>query len=149
MLGMPPVWADRLQEMTPEQQENFLKNNARFQGLPPQQQAQIRRNLQAFNRLTPEQKQEVLNNTRVWQQMSPQQRVYVRQTLLPAWRNLPPPRRQLLLGKLRQLRGLSDSERTAKLNDETFVGGLNPDERQMLGDLSRLRITGAPPGAGE
>ena len=147
MLDMPPAWAERLQGMTPEQQEKFLNNNARFRTLPPPQQAQIRQRLQAFNRLTPEQQQEVIRNNRVWQQMTPAQQLYVRQTLLPAWRDFPPARRQAVLGKLRDLRGLSDSERTAKLNDEAFLDGLNPDERQMLRDLSNLRITGAgPPG---
>jgi hypothetical protein len=147
MLDMPPEWTERLQGMTPEQQEKFLNNNARFRNLPPQQQAQIRQRLQAFNRLTPDQQQEVMRNDRVWQQMTPAQQRYVRQTLLPAWRNMPPPRRQAVLAKLRDLRGLSDSERAARLNDEAFLGGLDPDQRQMVRDLSNLRITGTgPPG---
>jgi hypothetical protein len=147
MLNMPPAWAGRLQGMAPEQQEKFLNNDARFRSLPPQQQAQIRQRLQAFNRLTPQQQQEVIRNDKVWQQMTPAQQRYVRQTLLPAWRDLPPARRQAVLGKLRDLRDLSDSERAAKLNDETFLGGLDPGERQMVRDLSSLRITGTgPPG---
>jgi len=53
----------------------------------------------------------------------------------------------ILLAKLHDLRNLSDPERAEKLNDESFLGGLSPDERQMLRDLSNLRITGPePPG---
>jgi hypothetical protein len=51
----------------------------------------------------------------------------------------------VVLGKLRDLRDLNDSDRAAKLNDESFVNGLSPDERQVLRDLSNLRV-GPPPG---
>jgi hypothetical protein len=86
-----------------------------------------------------------MQRERVLEQMTAEQRRYVRQTLLPEWQNLPPARRQVVLGKLRDLRGLSESERAAKLNDESFLDGLAPDERQMLRDLSNLRV-GPPPG---
>ena len=77
--------------------------------------------------------------------MTPEQRRYVRQTLLPQWQSLAPERRQVVLGKLRDLHSLSDPERAAKLNDESFMNGLSPDEREMLRGLSSLRV-GAPPG---
>jgi len=147
MLDLPSRWVERLQQMPPGQQQKFLNNNDRFLSLPPQQQAQIRQRLQQFNRLTPEQQQEVVKRAQVWDQMTPEQQRYVRQTLMPAWQTLPPRRRQILLGKLHDLRNLSDSERADKLNDESFLGGLSPDERQMLHDLSNLRVTGSePPG---
>jgi predicted Fe-S protein YdhL (DUF1289 family) len=76
--------------------------------------------------------------------MTPEQRRYVRETLMPQWQSMRPARRQAVLGKLRDLRDLSESERAAKLNDESFVGSLSPDERQMLRDLSNLRV-GPPP----
>jgi hypothetical protein len=147
MLDLPPKWTERLQNMTPEQQDKFLNNNARFRKLPPEQQDQIRQRLQTLNNLTPEQRQALLDRERVWQQMSPEQQKQVRDNLLPAWQNLPPRRRQVLLQKLRNLRGLDDNERSAKLNDEAFLGGLSSDERQMLRDLSNLRVGDqGPPG---
>jgi hypothetical protein len=143
--NLPPRWVERLQQMSPEEQEKFLSNNARFRSLPPEQQAQIRQRLQVWNNLSPAQRQTLLERERVLAEMTPEQRRYVRDTLLPEWRNLPPARRQVVLGKLRDLRGLSDSERDAKLNDESFTNELSPDERQMLRDLSNLRV-GPPPG---
>jgi len=131
--------------MTPAEQEKFLNNNERFRGLPREQQARIRQRLQTWNNLAPEQRQTLMQRERVLEQMTAEQRRYVRQTLLPEWQNLPPARRQAVLGKLRDLRGLSESERAAKLNDESFMDGLAPDERQMLRDLSNLRV-GPPPG---
>jgi len=142
---LPPRWVERLQEMTPAEQEKFLNNNERFRSLPPEQQARIRQRLQTWNNLPPAQRQTLMQRERVLEQMTAEQRRYVRQTLLPEWQNLPPARRQAVLGKLRDLRGLSESERAAKLNDESFLDGLAPDERQMLRDLSNLRV-GPPPG---
>ena len=74
-------------------------------------------------------------------------RLHVRDTLLPHWQRTPPARRQVILGKLRQLRGLDEAQRTARLNNETFLGGMNPQDRQMLRDLSNLRVgPEEPPG---
>jgi hypothetical protein len=75
--------------------------------------------------------------------MTPEQRQQIQNDLLPRWQALPPPRRQLLLGRLRVLRGMSDSQREATLHDERFLRGLNPNERQILRDLNALRN---PPG---
>jgi hypothetical protein len=147
MLNMPPQWQQRLQNMTPAQQQKFLNNNQRFLNLPPQQQAQIRARLQMLNNLTPEQRQALMERERVWQQMTPQQQRDVRQNLLPAWNSMRPVRRQVLLGKLRDLRGLDDTQRSAKLNDEGFMSGMSPDEQQMLRQLSELRVGDqGPPG---
>ena len=76
--------------------------------------------------------------------MTPEQQRYVREELLPKWQQLPQDRRQVIMGKLRALRGLSDSERAAKLNEPNFLQGLNPDERVMLRELGNLRA-GSPP----
>ena len=143
--GLPPRWIQQLREMSPAEQEKFLNNNARFRSLPAERQAQIRQRLQAWNDLSPEQRQTLIQRERVLAQMTPEQRRYVRETLVPQWQNLPPARRQVVLGKLRDLQAFSDSERGAKLNDDSFMNGLAPDERQMLRDLSNLRV-GAPPG---
>jgi hypothetical protein len=150
MLAMPPQWVDRLHQMTPQQQERFFNNNERFRELAPERQAQIRQQLQQWNRLSPDQRQTMLSRQQVWDRLTPEQQGYVRETLLPQWQKTPPARRQIILGKLRQLRGLDDAQRTAKLNDEAFLGSLNPEDRQMLRDLSNLRVgpeeAGAAPG---
>jgi len=149
MLAMPPAWVDQLRQMTPQQQERFFNNNERFRALPPQRQAQIRQQMQRWNRLTPDQRQTMLNRQQVWDRLTPEQQGYVRDTLLPQWQRTAPAQRQAILGKLSQLRGLNDAQRTAKLNDDAFLGNLNPQDRQMLRDLSNLRVgpgeAGGPP----
>jgi Protein of unknown function (DUF3106) len=147
MLAMPPAWVDRLRQMTPQQQERFFNNNERFRELPPERQAQMRQQLQQWNRLSPDQRQTMLDRQQVWDRLTPEQQGYVRETLLPQWQKTPPARRQMILGKLRQLRGLDDAQHTAKLGNEAFLGGLNPEDRQMLRDLSNLRV--GPEEAGE
>jgi hypothetical protein len=148
MLGMPNAWVDRLRTMPPEQQERFFNNNAKFKALPPQQQAQIRQRLQVLNNMTPQQKEKFEQQAEVWNRLPADQQNYVRDTLLPEWKGTAPARRQAILAKLRNLRGLNDAQRTAKLNDEAFLGGLDPRERSMLRDLSNLRV-GSPEGPGE
>ncbi len=144
MMGLPPHWMERLQDMTPEAQERFLANNEHFKNLPPERQAQIRRRLLHWNSMTPEQRQAFRGRERVWEQLTPEQKRYVQEDLLPKWQQVQPERRKVLLQKLHTLRNLSDAERAAKLNDPAFVNGLSPDEQVMLRDLSNLRVGSAP-----
>lgn len=147
MLDLPPKWADQLRTMSPERQQRFLNNNQRFLDLAPERQAQVRNQLRQWNSLGPEQQQAILDRERVWQSMTPVQQRYVRDTLMPQWQVMSPVRRQMILKRLHDLRGLDDSQRAAKLNDESFNSGLDPSERQMLRDLSGLRVTeSGPPG---
>jgi Protein of unknown function (DUF3106) len=139
MAGLPPKWLDRMRDMSPEEQERFLRNNQRFQALPPERQEQIRRNLQKWNRLSPEERNAIRDRERILEQMSPEQRRYVRSSLLPRWQQLPVERRQAIRGRLRVLQGMTPSEREAALNDPRFMQGLSPDEQSLLRDLNSLR----------
>lgn len=146
--ALPPKAIERLQQLPPEKQEQFLRNNERFNSLAPEQQARIRQNLQAWNRLNPAQQQALLDRQHVWEEMTPEQRQYVRQSLFPRWQQLPPPRRQALLQRLHSLRDMSEAERQAKLNDPAFTTGLNPEDREMLGQLAHLHVGMAPDAPG-
>jgi hypothetical protein len=140
MLDLPPEWADQLRNMTPEQQEQFLANNQRFQNLPPAQQARIRQQLQVWNSLSPAQRQALEQRQQVFQSMTSGQQRYIRNTLLPEWQHMRPDRRQAILKRLRDLRALNAPQRAARLNDPYFLNGLDRAERQMLRDLANLRV---------
>jgi hypothetical protein len=142
--NLPPKVIERLQDLPPNLQERFLQNNQRFKNLPPDQQEKIRQHLEAWNRLTPEQRQALLDRQHVWEQMTPEQQRYVRQSLLPRWQQLPPMRRQSILQRLHSLRNMTEEGRQAKLNDPAFVEGLNPEDREMLGQLAHLHVGMAP-----
>jgi Protein of unknown function (DUF3106) len=137
---IPQTWMNRLQAMSPEQQQRFLANNRRFQNLTPEQQQQIRARVEQWNRLTPEQRQILTRRAQILERMSPQERREIRQVILPEWRELQPARRQVLVGKLRQLQGLSDAEREKRLKNPQFVQGLSPKERDLLKKLAQLRV---------
>ena len=137
--GLPPKWVERLQDMPPEEQERFMRNNQQFQDLPPQRQEQIRKNLEKWNKLTPEQKAGLRREEAFLETMSPQQRQYLRNVLLPKWQAMPPERRQLINRHLGMLRNMSPATQQAALNDPKFMEGLSPDEQSMLRELNSFR----------
>jgi Protein of unknown function (DUF3106) len=145
---VPSKAIERLQDMPPARQEQFLRNNQRFLSLPPEQQAQIRQRLQAWNRLTPGQQHALRDRQSVWEQMTPEQERNVRQSPLPRWEQMPPARLQAILQRLHSLRNMSETDRQARLNDPAFVEGLNPENREMLGQLAHLHVGMAPDSPG-
>jgi hypothetical protein len=147
MEGLPGKWVEKLHDMSPEEQQQFLENNEEFNHLPPPRQQQIRNNLEQWNRLTPEQKQQAEQSWEALQRMTPEQRAYVRNTLWPKWRALPQPRRQVISQHLAMLRNMSPATQQAALNDPKFVQGLSPDEQSMLRELNSLRNPSPAPEA--
>jgi hypothetical protein len=142
--NLPPKFVENMEDMSPEQQERFMKNNERFKNMSPQQQAQIRQRMQHWNSLTPQQRIQSRQREQILASMTPGEQKYVRQQIYPQWNAMPRARRVVMVQHLHQLDGLSDSEREAKLNDPAFSQGLNPDEKVMLPYLSRLRIGTTP-----
>ena len=144
MMGLPSTWVERLQDMTPDEQEKFLSNNDRFKSMTPQQQAQIRARLQYWNNLSPDQRQELREREQLFERMTPEQRQYVRQTLLPKWQSMPPASKMIIRRHLARLSGLNENERQALLNKRAFMKNMTPEEQNMLRELSRLRVGDTP-----
>jgi hypothetical protein len=142
--GVPPQFIERLRNLSPEEQEQFLRNNGRFRQLPPERQEEIRRNLRLWNALTPQQREELRERERVWASLSPEERRRIREEIFPKWRELEPERRRALVRRLAALRLLSEAEREAKLKDEDFLRGLNAEDRELLQTLARLRVGPGP-----
>jgi hypothetical protein len=139
MEGLPPKWVDRVRDMPPEQQQQFLENNAQFRQLPPARQEQVRQNLEKWNRLSPDEKDAVRKREEFLENLPPERREYVQNILLPKWQAMPPARRQAINRHLAMLGQMSPATQEAALNDPRFVGGLSPDEQSMLRDLNSLR----------
>jgi hypothetical protein len=139
LVGLPPKWVGRLQELSPEEQQKFLKNNQRFKSLPPDRQAQIRERLNHWNNLSPTERQAMRTREDNLEKMTPEQRDYIRNTLLPKWQQLPEDRKNLIRGRLGVLQSMTPEQRQQKLQDPQFLNGLNPDDRGMLQDLNALR----------
>jgi len=147
--GVPPQFVERLRNLEPAEQERVLANNRRFREMTAEQQEEIRRRLRQWNNLTADQQRAIREREEIWRNMSPEQRRRVRQEILPRWQQLPLHRRQAILRRLHVLHDLSESDRTARLSDERFLAGLNEDDRELLRELSRLRVGPADRGAEE
>ena len=139
MEGLPGRWVQRLRDMPPEQQQQFLENNEQFKQLPAWRQQQIRNNLEKWNQLTPEQKEEIRQREEFLENLPPERRAYLRDTLLPKWQAMPLGRRQVVKAHLAMLGKMSPSTQQAALNDPKFLQGLSPDEQSMLRELNSLR----------
>ena len=147
--GIPPQLLERLRNLPPAEQDRVLNNNRRFQNMSPEQREELRRRLQNWNSLTPQQQRAIREREEVWRNMSPEQRRRVREEILPRWQQLPPDRRQAILRRLHGLHSLSESERAARLGDESFLAGLGAEDRELLRELSRLRVGPADRGPEE
>jgi hypothetical protein len=139
MDGLPPKWVENVRSMTPEEQERFMQNDARFKNLPPQRQQQIRNNLQKWNSLTPDQQAEVQRREGALERMTPAQRQYFTQVVGPKYQALPPGRKLAINRHLAMLQQMSPETQEAALNDPRFMNGLSPDEQGLLRDLNSLR----------
>jgi hypothetical protein len=138
LAGLPPKWVQNLRDRSPQEQEQFMRNNQQFRNLPPQRQAQIRQNLAKWNRLSPTEQNAIRDRQRILEQMTPEQRQHYQNDILPKWQQMAPARRQLITGRLHILQGMTPSQREAALNDPRFVRGLTPDEQSTLRDLNSL-----------
>jgi len=143
--AIPPQWMERLQGMTPEDQERFMNNNQRFRMLPPERQEEIRERLRQWNSMTPEQRQRIREIERMWQRLTPEDRQRVRQELMPRLQQMAPQRRQAIVRRWNALRGLTDEELERRLNDPSFTQGMSREEQELLRELARLRIVPPPP----
>jgi len=139
MEGLPGKWVQRLRDMPPEQQQQFLENNAQFRQLPAWRQEQVRQNLEKWNRLSPDEKAAVREREQFLENLPPERREYIRNTLLPKWQAMPQDRRQAINRHLGMLRQMSPATQQAALNDPKFLQGLSPDEQSLLRELNSLR----------
>lgn len=146
--AVPPRYLERLQDMRPEAQQQFLQNNQHFQNMSPQDQQKIRDNLQRWNRLTPQQRQDAREREQVWRQLTPEQQQHIRNDVMPKWNQLSPGRKQAIGQKLRVLQNMPESARNQRLNDPNFTRGMSESDKAMLRDLSHLHVGGPPDAPG-
>lgn len=141
-----PDFMKRLRDLPPEEQERILANDERFQRLPRRRQEQIRKNLRRWNALSPEQKQRLRERQEIFESLSPQQRKEAR-AIFQQWRELSPGPRQELMQAFRRLRDLPPNERQRYLSGPEMEKQFSPEERGILGGLSKLlpASPGGPP----
>ncbi|HKV05896.1 MAG TPA: DUF3106 domain-containing protein [Candidatus Acidoferrales bacterium] len=142
MAGLPPKWVAKLRDMPPEEQQRFMQNNEQFQHLPPERQEQVRRNLERWNNLPPEQQTRIRATEEMLERATLEQREHFQNEIVPKLEQMPPERRQRVIGHWRRLQGMTPEEQQSALGDPGFMRGLSPDEQAIVRDLNSM---GSPP----
>ena len=143
-VGAPRPFVDRMRDLTPQQRDRVLQNSRAFQNFSPEQQNRIKQQFNQWDRMSPQQRMDLREKENTWRRMTPEQRGYVKNEVLPKWRQIPWERQQVIQQKLGVLQNMPESARNRRLADPNFTRGMNDEDRQTLHDLSHLHVGGAP-----
>ena len=142
--GHAGEWLRDHRNMSPEQQRKALENDPRFRSLPPQRQQQLRNQLQRFNTLPAEKQEQTLRRMETWEHLTPEQKQQARQ-LHDQMQQLPPERRQAIRNAVESLRAMPPDARQRTIDSDAYKSHFSPQEREMLGNASRLPLAPAEP----
>lgn len=137
-------WLRQHRGLSPEQQRKALESDPRFRGLPPQRQEALRNQLQRFSNMPQQQQDRMLNRMETWEHLTPDQKQQARQ-LHEQMQQLPPERRQAIRNAVEALRAMPPDARQKAIESDAYKGRFNPQEREMLGNASRLPLAPAEP----
>jgi ferric-dicitrate binding protein FerR (iron transport regulator) len=137
-----------MRELSPQQRDRVLQNSKAFQNLSPDKQSRIRQQFNQWDHMSPSQQTDLRQKENTWRNLTPGQRDYIKNDVLPRWRQMPWDRQQVMKQKLGVLQNMPESARIQRLNDPNFTRGLSGEERSTLQDLSHMHV-GAPDPPGE
>lgn len=140
---LPPALMDQLKDLPPEEQENIIRNNERFQQLPKEHQERILRRWRRFQTLSPEQKEMIWRRREAFQRLTPEQRQKMRE-MLPRWQALSEDRHKALQEEFRKMRNMSPEERETHLASEDLASRFSAEERELLKELNSIRPVPPP-----
>jgi len=143
-IGSPRPWVDTMRELSPAQRERVLQSSRAFQSLSPDKQNRIRQQFNQWDHMTATQQADLRAKERTWRDLTPNQRDYIKNQVLPKWRQMPWDRQQVMKQKLGVLQNMPESARNQRLNDPNFTRGMTDEEKSMLHDLSHTHVGGAP-----
>src|SRR5258708_15216501 len=148
-VGAPRPFVDRMRGLSPRDRERVLQNSKAFHNLSPDHQNRIKQQFNQWDRMTPQQKADLQSKEDTWRRLTPEQPPYVKNQLLPKWKQVPWERQQVIQQKLGVLQNMPESARNRRLSDPNFTRGMNEDDKATLHDLSHLHVGGAPDPPGE
>ncbi len=128
---------EHLMSLTPEEQQNFMREDPRFQRLPPRQRKIIQQRLEEFNHLPPARREALRERYELFQRLSPAQQERAR-ALYRQWSEQPPERRLELRKELRRLRESAPEERKVRMESEAFQKRFSEEEQELLKGLAEL-----------
>src|SRR5262249_35672642 len=143
-VGAPRPFVDQMRDLTPQQRDRVLQNSRAFQNLAPEQQNKIRQQFNQWDKMSPQQRMDLQEKEHTWRNLRPEQRDYIKNDVLPKWRQMPWERQQVIQQKLGVLQNMPESARNRRLSDPNFTRGMSEEDKQTLHDLSHLHVGGAP-----
>jgi len=143
-VGAQRPFVDRMRDLTPQERDRVLLNSKAFQNLAPEQQSRIKQQFNQWDRMTTGQRADLRAKEDTWRRMTPDQRDYVKNQVLPKWKQIPWERQQVIQQKLGVLQNMPESARNRRLNDPDFTRGMSEEDKATLHDLSHLHVGGAP-----
>lgn len=114
---------DRLDRMAPEQRQKALDR------LPPERRQRVEQGLEQYRAMNPENRERLRN----FERMPEEQRDAMRQSLR-RMQELPPGRRAQVRKEMQQLRGMTDADRDARLQSESFRKKFEANEQGLIRD---------------
>jgi Protein of unknown function (DUF3106) len=122
---------DEFQRMSPEERQKALSK------LPPDRAEKLRKQLQEYNQLTPEQQAVAKEQLDTFRHLPPERQQALRKTF-NKFSQQPPDRQAAIRQELNQLRGMSETDRQARLASPELKSRFNKNERQMIEEMSGL-----------
>src|SRR5215467_3022796 len=142
--GAPRPFVDQMRDLSPRDRERVLQSSKSFQEMSPDKQNRIRQQFNQWDRLNPQQRADLRSKEDTWRRMTPDQRDYVKNNVLPRWKQIPWGRQQVIQQKLSVLQNMPESARNQRLSDPNFTRGMSDEDRATLHELSHLHVGGAP-----
>jgi Protein of unknown function (DUF3106) len=133
-----------MRDLTPRERDRVLQNSRAFQNFSPEQQNRIKQQFTQWDRMSPQQKMDLRTKENTWRKMTPEQRDYVKNDVLPKWRQIPWDRQQVIQQKLGILQNMPEAARNRRLSDPNFTRGMSEEDKTTLHDLSHLHVGGTP-----
>ncbi len=125
----PPEMMDRWREMSADERQQMVDR------LPPDRRDTFRRRMEMWENMRPEERKGMRDRIDRFRDLPPEQQKSARQAFRQ-FNRLPAERRGELRKEMLSLRGMTDEERTARMNSEEFKSRFDARERGMMQDLT-------------
>src|SRR5262245_2895572 len=128
------AWFQDHKNLSPEQQQEALERDPKFQELPAERQARLRDRLRWLNSLPQDQRERVISRMGHWEDMSPEQRERWKQ-FQNRLSGMAQERQQALRQTFRSLRWMSPEDRQHIFESDHFKQDFSDDEKALLNSM--------------
>lgn len=132
-------WLRKYKDLPPDQQQKALENDPQFRKLPPDRQILLQRELRRFSSLPPEKQKIILQRMDTWEHLTEAQKRAAK-TVFTKIRQLPPARRTMMMGAIKDLRRMDPQQRQEALDSAAYRTRFTNQERDLLKGVLKLPL---------